>query len=485
MMDRSGAAAFSLAFVPNSTVIELARTPFVTGMNRLLQLGVLVYTLSPVHCVNLRAEKAWVAVYAGSVGDCPPVFSYATAIAADASGNSYVTGIAYDCDHRYTISTVKYTPDGTGVWTNQFTRPDSQPRAIAVNSPGDVYVAAISPGTNGWDFLTIKLDGSSGRPIWEMRHNSPHGFPFVFGMALDSTENICIAGRIPSLRDDDFITIKYNSAGRELWAVRYDGALHGHDSAKAIAIDREDNVYVTGESDGEVFDPIYIPVEYSSFSTIKYSPDGVQVWAARYEPASAAADIAVDGEGNVFVFAQTESQCVTVKYNSAGMLQWDRRFGSDAGYGEIDAARISIFGDSNIVVTGTVEVRGDDSPTDIITVAYNTEGAELWLARLHAAGAANHVVDMKIDAADHIYITGFTHPSYEDGDDVADFVTFAYGPHGQRLWLERFDYNGADEPFALTLDRDGNVFVAGGGCNGFATIKYTALPSGPLPKLSV
>jgi len=47
------------------------------------------------------------------------------------------------------------------------------------------------------------------------------------------------------------------------WADRYNGPGNGDDSAKAIAIDSNNNVYVTGYSEGVAKD----------YATIRYSPD--------------------------------------------------------------------------------------------------------------------------------------------------------------------------------------------------------------------
>jgi len=53
------------------------------------------------------------------------------------------------------------------------------------------------------------------------------------------------------------------------WVDRYNGPGNGDDSAKAIAIDSNNNVYVTGYSEGVAKD----------YATIKYSPDSnIAVW---------------------------------------------------------------------------------------------------------------------------------------------------------------------------------------------------------------
>ena len=60
----------------------------------------------------------------------------------------------------------------------------------------------------------------------------------------------------------NYATVKYSPDGDELWVVRYVGG-NGYDYASAMALDAAGNVYVTGRSlgDGNRYE----------FATIKYS----------------------------------------------------------------------------------------------------------------------------------------------------------------------------------------------------------------------
>ncbi|MGE5797300.1 MAG: T9SS type A sorting domain-containing protein, partial [Ignavibacteria bacterium] len=62
----------------------------------------------------------------------------------------------------------------------------------------------------------------------------------------------------------DYITIKYNSAGEELWAIKYDGPNHTGDQAVGLALDEENNVIVTGTSQSHI-----TTVKYSQVTGIK------------------------------------------------------------------------------------------------------------------------------------------------------------------------------------------------------------------------
>ena len=99
------------------------------------------------------------------------------------------------------------------------------------------------------------------------------------------------------------------------WVKRYDGPGKWEDWACAIDVDTNGNVYVTGTSEG---------ADYSADpATIKYNSAGVRQWNRRYNgPGKGfdyATDIAVDTDGNVYVTGESynaacNSDYATIKY---------------------------------------------------------------------------------------------------------------------------------------------------------------------------
>ena len=61
--------------------------------------------------------------------------------------------------------------------------------------------------------------------------------------------------------DFDYVTIKYDPAGRALWTGVYDGNGWG-DRAYVVAVDSHDNVVVSGQSDGGNQTPVIATVKY-------------------------------------------------------------------------------------------------------------------------------------------------------------------------------------------------------------------------------
>jgi hypothetical protein len=83
-------------------------------------------------------------------------------------------------------------------------------------------------------------------------------------VAVDRGNNVIVTGT----SDGDYAMIKYSSVGVPLWTNLYNGPGDGDSISSilyAVAVDSGNNVIVTGSSDGD-------------YATIKYSSAGVPLW---------------------------------------------------------------------------------------------------------------------------------------------------------------------------------------------------------------
>src|SRR5208282_4353921 len=88
-------------------------------------------------------------------------------------------------------------------------------------------------------------------------------------IAVDLSNNPYVTGYSPgSNSGNDIVTIKYGPNGNQVWLQRYNGPGNGDDEANAIAVDNNGNVYVTG------YDTT--AAGGTEIVTIKYSPVTVQ-----------------------------------------------------------------------------------------------------------------------------------------------------------------------------------------------------------------
>jgi hypothetical protein len=189
----------------------------------------------------------------------------------DASGNVYVTGRSFSTeDLEYHYATVKYDPDGNELWAVPCYGATCRwggAAAVAVDERGNVCVTGR--GYNGlasrYCTSTINYD-ADGSPRWVEPYNgSAEGKGGPLAVAVDGSGNVYVAGETYTGKDFDdynFVTVKYDAGGNELWLAQYDAPGEGWDRAVAVVVDAAGNAYVTGRSDGGVSNADYLTIKY-------------------------------------------------------------------------------------------------------------------------------------------------------------------------------------------------------------------------------
>jgi len=386
------------------------------------------------------------------------------------------------------ICSLPLFPQVSQSWVQRYTGPgwlDNGGNDIAVDGSSNVYVTGTSHGGSEtyFDYTTIKYN-SDGEQEWIAIYSTPNNSSHdaAVGLAIDSDNNVYVTGTISNGENYDFATVKYNTSGNEQWVRIYNGPGNGHDYAAAIAVDNSGNCYVTGSSQGI----LGIGGE-SDYSTVKYNTDGDEQWVARYdgppglnalygdEPRA----LEVSKSGDVYVTGFSENHdttfsYATVKYNSSGLEQWANRY-DDTENIFSKANSIALDNMGNIYVTGTSNssITGDD----YATIKYNSDGVEQWVRRY--VGPDNYwqseAVTVMSDNFGGIYVTGTT-----SGNGVF-FATVKYNSTGDEQWISLYEAPNSLENYAVSMvvDAIGNIYVVGitisdGYQVDYATVKYNS-----------
>jgi hypothetical protein len=403
----------------------------------------------------------------------------------DASGNIYVTGVARGSSGTLDYVTIKYNSSGVQQWIAEYNGPGNamdEAHAIAIDASGNnIYVTGWSYGdsTTGFDYATIKYN-SSGTRLWTARYNNSgaNGTDEAFDVGVDNAGNVYVTGTSDGTSGTSAATtIKYNSSGVQQIARRYTGS-GGVNAAYAIWVSPTAGIiYVTGYAyQGTSAD--------FNFVTIKYNSAVTQRWAVQYNgPASKydeARALAIDPQGNVYVTGYSLTATPgnfdysTVKYDSTGAQKWAKNYNGTGN--DIDKANtIKLDAVSNVYVTGKSVGTGTNAE-DILTIKYDKSGNLKWTARYNSP--SNNYDEGKaiaIDANRNVYITGY---SYTTGSSN-DYITLKYDSTGVQQWVTKYNGTGnnADLAAAILLDNSGNVFITGSskGTNSledYETIKY-------------
>jgi uncharacterized delta-60 repeat protein len=400
---------------------------------------------------------------------------YAYSIAVDASGNVYITGSMISSGTSNDYTTIKYNSAGVQLWISKYNGPANSidiPRSLVIDGSGNVYVTGSSSNTSGAnnDYATIKYN-SAGVQQWAVRYNGPgNSHDDANAIAIDVSGNVYVTGTSEGgASGKDYATVKYNSSGIEQWVSRYSMSGSFPDIARSIAADVSGYIYVTGES----------PVSGSDvdYATIKYNTSGVQQWAERYNGTGNTRDYGyalVLDAANIYVTGTSNGNYATIKYNSSGVQQWLTKYIGPVSSG--DGARlIQLDNLGNIYVSGTSVSSGINN--DYLTVKYNASGVQQWTARYDGPGnGADLPYSMAVDGPGNVYITGYSTLSGVN----FDCTTVKYNASGTQQWVQRYNgpANTVDVGYSTAVDGLGNVYVTGssngtGTGSDFITIKYS------------
>jgi len=213
---------------------------------------------------------------------------------------------------------IEYSNDGTPLWTNVLAGPNYSGGAvpqIATDVAGNVFVISGTPGTSTIGICDILKLNHNGVPLWTNLNVSfgvtNAGF---HASTVDHAGNLYLTGYSGGT-NSDFVTMKFAGDGTALWTNRYDGPAGGTDYANALTVDDAGNVYVTGQSA-----PV---IGMADFATLKYSDYVVYTPPTNFVGTDTFTFVATDATGNTATgLVQIVVSPATLEFNP-GSLQWD------------------------------------------------------------------------------------------------------------------------------------------------------------------
>lgn len=218
-----------------------------------------------------NGELVWIKQGGGSIDD------YGTAIATDNAGNIFITGVfkgalnmgntSYVSKGDKNIFIIKYNNKGEIIWsTIGGGNMADESTSLVTDANGNVYVTGDFDGTAEFNKKVIVSEGkkdvflakynNDGVIQWLVRGGSSTGSAHASSIALDKSDNIYVTGyfsgqayfgktALKNMGSDDIFLVKYNPSGDEVWAKQTGET--GDERARAIILDKIGNIYVTGE----------------------------------------------------------------------------------------------------------------------------------------------------------------------------------------------------------------------------------------------
>jgi uncharacterized delta-60 repeat protein len=429
---------------------------------------VLFLFLTLLVSLNGQVDTAWTRRWTSTVAGGS---DYVYGLAVDSDGNVYITGASDYLGSTPDLLIIKYNSAGDTVWTRVPVRTGSQmTRAVAVSLSGNIYITGYTMENGHGDYITIKYRPNGDEAWVRIYSSSGSRYDFSRKLIIDAQENIYISGYSQESNSRyTHATVKYDSSGNQLWAKRDSFGGAGSLSYPAdLTLDNNGNPCIVSKTATASQGTDYVIAKYNT-------SNGETLWVRTYNGTANGADdaraIVSDNQGNIYVTGMTAgsgtgNDITIIKYNSSGVLQWQRSFSNpdtnatDAGYW------IALDNFNNVYVYGSSYGTGSAN-SDLVVIKYDaSNGNEQWVARYNGPGGYDLPIEkdgqkgMAIDHYGNIYIAGTSRQTGSTNEN--DYVTVKYNPNGIQQWVARYDYADSFETvWSMDVDNSGNVYVAG------------------------
>jgi uncharacterized delta-60 repeat protein len=357
-----------------------------------------------------------------------------------------------------------------------------EPAASMVDRSGDIVMTGfrnLAGGTDD-DYWTVKFKGDGSGLAWPAVHyDKSGGSDKATAVAVDAGNNIIVTGSVWNGLNNDIHTVKYNGAsGAVLWQHTYNGVVGGIDDGTAVAVDSLDNIYVAGYSQNAAGNDDFILIKYKATGpSTEGNPEWVRTLGGAgngldriYGLAVAGGKVAVTGES----WNGSATDILTVMYDTNGTKLWEKRYSAGAGL-SCSGKYVAIDASGNVIVAGRAANAVD---FDIYTVKYTGATGEPFWSKTYNGGFNDEPNALTLDQDGNVYLTGYTMTLTSNNDIFTIRYNGADGavPTG---WPNIFNSsNGNDDiATAIVLDPMGDLFITGytitSGNYDFQTIKYT------------
>ena len=325
-------------------------------------------------------------------------YDYGYGVAVDGNGNVYITGTyrysasfggstLTSSNNSNDIFVASYDSTGKHRWSKGFGNTSSDYGfSVAADSSGNAYVTgyfynSVNFGgstlysSGSYDLFVVSFD-STGKHRWSKAFGGTSS-DYGYGIAVDGSGNAYITGyfynsvnfggkTLSSKGSGDIFLASFNSAGTHRWSKGFGGT--SSDLGYDVAVDNSANVYITGYfyTSADFGGGTLTSNGYGDAFLASYTTAGTHRWSKNYGSSSYdySYGVAVDNSGNSYITGYFQGSAnfgggtVTSKgsydvfigsYTSGGAHRWSRSHGgTSSDYGR----KIAVDDQGNAIAAG-------------------------------------------------------------------------------------------------------------------------------------
>ncbi|NUM51770.1 MAG: hypothetical protein HUU48_11710, partial [Flavobacteriales bacterium] len=240
-------------------------------MKNLIKVKYVFTMLIFLHTLSNYAQLAKKTVFQDWVGNNgSQAFFQKSVVRSDASGNAHIAGATLNQNGNYDLYLAKYNASGILLWDVVYAGAGGWHDAAAdlrVDASGNVYVtgSVFTSSNDSNDVITLKYN-SSGVLQWDEIYNGSSSLnDGGTSLQLDASGNVYVSAFTQDANNgSDFLLLKYNNSGTQLWAKVFD-LNNAHDVPVSLRI-TSTRVTIAGATQVGAVDWDYLSVAYNPSS---------------------------------------------------------------------------------------------------------------------------------------------------------------------------------------------------------------------------
>ena len=324
----------------------------------------------------------------------------------------------------------------------------------AVTDPAETFTASVRTDSTSGEIVATSSQVTITDVVPETYYSVNFGGNFgerMYGVAIDGSGNLYSSGQTDSFGSGIYslLLVKLDKDGVVQWGRSFasTGVEYSEESAETVAVDSSGNSYISGHS--QSFSP-------TRAVYAKYNTSGVLQWQRSLSKSGGVGSggVAVDNSDNLYAFGTN----YILKSNSSGTAQWQRTTLSTTNW------RAATFDSSdNLYITG-------DYSNDLVVTKYNSSGTEQFTRKLSLSSYFVRGRGIGLDSSGNIYVSGNFRP-VSGGNNNNGAVIAKWNSSGVLLWQRKLDSaSNEDSSDALAIDSSDNIYIVG---SANATGNYT------------